>query len=86
MNELDRLIIHPGALDFLTTTDIGRTAGLPVLGEAAASDASEWDSRDCEEHLAASREGGGIGGLSFLLLFFSFLYFLFLFFSATFGR
>ena len=45
-------------LDFLATTDVGRTAGQPVAEdvEAAASEASAWDSREREERLAALRE------------------------------
>jgi len=35
-------------LDFLATTDVGRTAGPPVAeeGERAASEASEWEDRE----------------------------------------
>jgi len=50
-------------LDFLATTDVGRTAGPPVAEdvEAAASEASEWDSREREERLAALREEEELG-------------------------
>jgi len=42
---------------FLATTDVGRTAGPPVAEDAgaAASEASEWNSRKREERRAALR-------------------------------
>ena len=45
-------------LDFLATTDVGRTAGLPAAedGEGAASEASEWEDKEREEQLALLRE------------------------------
>ena len=45
-------------LDFLATTDVGRTAGPPVAeeGEEGASEASEWEDREREEQLAPLRE------------------------------
>ena len=38
-------------LDFLATTDVGRTAGPPVAneGDDAASEASEWEARERAE-------------------------------------
>ena len=38
-------------LDFLATTDFGRTAGPPMSeeGEEGASEALEWEDRECEE-------------------------------------
>jgi len=38
-------------LDFLATTDVGRTAGQPVANEEvdAASEASEWEVRERAE-------------------------------------
>jgi len=41
-------------LDFLATTDVGRTAGPPVAkeGEEGVSEASEWEDREREERLA----------------------------------
>jgi len=45
-------------LDFLPTTDVGRTEGPPVANEEedVASEASEWDSKEREKRLAALRE------------------------------
>jgi len=45
-------------LDFLATTDVGRTAGPPVAeeGEEGASEASEWEDRERKEQLAPLRE------------------------------
>jgi len=44
-------------LDFLATTDVGRTAGPPVAEEGeGASEASEWEDREREEQLALLRE------------------------------
>ena len=45
-------------LDFFATTDARRTAGPPVAedAEVAASEASDWDSREREERLAVLRE------------------------------
>ena len=42
-------------LDFLATTDVGRTAGPPVA-ERGASEASEREDREREEQLALLRE------------------------------
>ena len=49
-------------LDFLATTNVGRTAGPPVAedGEGAASGALEWEDRE-QERLALLREEEGIG-------------------------
>ena len=53
-------------LDFLATTDVGRTAGPQVARGAggAASEASEWEEREREERLAEVGEGelGGTAG------------------------
>jgi len=45
-------------LDFLATTDFGRTAGPPVAeeGEGADSEASEWEDREREEQFALLRK------------------------------
>jgi len=45
-------------LDFLATTDVGRTAGPRVAeeGEEGASEASGWEDREREEQLALLRE------------------------------
>jgi len=45
-------------LDFLATTDVGRTAGPQVAeeGEVGASEASEWADREREEQLALLTE------------------------------
>jgi len=45
-------------LDFLATTDVGRTAGPLVAeeGEGGASEASEWEDREREEQLVLLRE------------------------------
>ena len=54
-------------MDFLAITDVGKTAG-PLVAEAGAeeagSEASEWENREREEHLAQMAEeearlGGG---------------------------
>jgi len=50
----------PAILDFLATMDVGKTAGPPVAvagEEEAGSEASEWENREYEEHLAQSTEG-----------------------------
>ena len=49
---------NQAVLDFLATTDVGRTAGQPVAedGERATSEASEWEDREREERLALLRE------------------------------
>ena len=45
-------------LDFLATTDVGRTAGPLVaeVGEERANEASEWEDREREEQLALLKE------------------------------
>jgi len=45
-------------LDFLATTDVGRTAGPQVAeeGEGGPSEISEWKDREREEQLALLRE------------------------------
>jgi len=56
-------------LDFLATTDVGRTAGLPVANEEddAASDASEWKARERAEWDWEQAGGGVLRGISFFL-------------------
>jgi len=44
-------------LDFLATTEVGRTVGLPVADEEPGSEASEWGKREREEYLAQVAEG-----------------------------
>ena len=43
-------------LGFLATTEVGRTAGLPVADEELGSEASEWEKREREEYLAQVAE------------------------------
>ena len=43
-------------LDFLATTEVGRTAGPPVADEEPGSEASEWEKREREEYLAQVAE------------------------------
>jgi len=45
-------------LDFLATTDVGRTAGPPVaeVGEEGASKTSEWEDRERGEQVVQLRE------------------------------
>jgi len=45
-------------LQFLATTDVGRTSGPPVAEdeEDAASEASEWEAREQEERSRERRE------------------------------
>ena len=45
-------------IDFLATTDVGRTSGPPVADEDedAASEASEWEAREQEERAWERRE------------------------------
>ena len=58
-------------LDFLATTDVGRTAGLPVVNEEddAASEASEWEGRSGTGRGWMRRKGWGrsLRGISFFL-------------------
>jgi len=48
-------------LDFLATTEVGRTAGPPVADEEPGSEASEWEKREREEYLARWRRKRGLG-------------------------
>jgi len=50
-------------LDFLATTDIGRTSGPPVASEEedAASEASEWEAREQSERSWERREEERLG-------------------------
>jgi len=43
-------------LDFLATTEVGRTAGPPVADEEPGNGASEWEKREREEYLAQVAE------------------------------
>ena len=43
-------------LDFLATTEVGRTAGPSVAGGEPGSEASEWEKREREEYLAQVAE------------------------------
>ena len=55
------------ALDFLATTDVGKTTGPPVaeVEEEADNEASEWENREREERLAQiAEEGQGWEGWS----------------------
>jgi len=61
-------------LDFLATTEVGRTAGSPVADKEPGSEASEWEKRErvAEEERAL---GEGAEGLSIIFSFsFSFLF------------
>jgi len=44
------------SLDFLATTEVGRTAGPPVANKETSSEASEWEKREREEHLSQVAE------------------------------
>jgi len=72
-------------LDFLATTDVGRTAGPPVANEedGTASEASEWEARERSERDWERMEeedrqtgGGSLMGISFFYTISNFLYFL----------
>jgi len=47
-------------LDFLATTEVGRTAGPQVADEEPGSEASEWEKREREEYLAQVAEEEGV--------------------------
>jgi len=75
-------------LEFLATTDVGRTSGPPVAGEggAAASEASEWEEREQAERAWERREEEERLWRWFLFLsFLNFLYFLCYYFTSAFG-
>jgi len=51
-------------LDFLATTDVGRTAGPPMAeeGEGGTSEASAWEGREHEELALLREEEERLGG------------------------
>ena len=56
VQDLGALRCSKAILDFLATTEVGRTAGQPVADEEPGSEASEWEKREREEYLAQVAE------------------------------
>ena len=46
-------------LDFLATTEVGRTAGPPVVDKEPGSEASEWEKREREGYSCQPSKGRG---------------------------